>query len=247
VTLRAFDEGRLFGRLHGSLPARVLALHGWGRDGADFDAVLAGLDAVALDLPGFGATPEPSAAWSSKEYAAAVERALPEIGERLVVVGHSFGGRVAVRLAARRPDAIGGLVLTGVPLYRRQGAPRGAGRLYRLARALHRRGLVSEARMERLRRRHGSADYAAASPTMRGVLVAAVNEEYDDALARLRCPVRLVWGADDGAAPVEVARRAAERLGGRAQLEVLEGHGHFVTHSAPAELRRAIDELLAGG
>jgi pimeloyl-ACP methyl ester carboxylesterase len=247
VTLRAFDEGRLFGRVHGSLPARVLALHGWGRTGADFDALLAGLDAVALDLPGFGATPEPVAAWGADDYAAAVERALPEIGERLVVVGHSFGGRVAVRLAARRPDAIAGLLLTGVPLYRRQGAPRGASRVYLLARALHRLGLVGAARMERLRQRYGSADYRTASPRMRGVLVKLVNEEYDDALAELRCPVRLVWGADDDAAPVEVARRAAERLGERARLEVLDGHGHFVTRSAPAELRRAIDELLANG
>ena len=247
MTLRAFDEGRLFGRVHGSLPARALALHGWGRSGADFDAILAGLDAVALDLPGFGVSPEPPAAWSSDDYAAAVERALPEIGSRPVVVGHSFGGRVAVRLAARRPDAVAGLVLTGVPLYRRSNAARGASPIYRLYRVLHRLGLVGDARMERLRRRYGSADYRATSPTMRGVLVQAVNEEYDDALAELRCPVRLVWGADDEAAPADVARRAAERLGERAELTVLEGHGHFVTRSAPAELRRAIEELLAGG
>jgi pimeloyl-ACP methyl ester carboxylesterase len=247
MTLRAFDGGALFGRLHGSLPARVLALHGWGRSGADFDAALAGLDAVALDLPGFGATPEPVAAWGSAEYAAAVERALPEIGPRVVVVGHSFGGRVAVQLAAAAPELVAGLVLTGVPLYRRQGSGRSVSPVYRLVRALHGLGLVGDARMERLRQRYGSADYRAASPMMRAVLVRAVNEEYGEVLGRIRCPVRLVWGASDDAAPTEVAQRAAERLAERGHLTVLDGQGHFVPRTAPAELRTAIEELLANG
>jgi pimeloyl-ACP methyl ester carboxylesterase len=244
MTLRAFDGGHLFGRVHGRLPARVLALHGWGRNSGDFDEILAGLDAVALDLPGFGASPEPPESWGSLEYAASLERVLPELGGPLVLLGHSFGGRVALQLAARRADIVQGLVLTGVPLYR---LTRGrTSPLYRAARALNRAGLVGDARLERMRRRYGSADYRAASPTLRGVLVRVVNETYDEALDAVRCPVRLVWGADDEPAPAEAARRAAERLGERGQLHVLEGHGHFVTRTAPDALRRALDELLAG-
>ncbi|HVM29595.1 MAG TPA: alpha/beta hydrolase [Candidatus Limnocylindrales bacterium] len=243
MSLRAFDGGRLFGRLHGRLPARVLALHGWARSGADFDAVLEGLDAVALDLPGFGATPEPPDAWGSARYAAAVARALPEIGERLVVIGHSFGGRVALHLAAADPERVTGLVLTGVPLYRRVGGRTSP--LYRVGRALHRVGVLGEGHMERLRQRYGSADYRAASQTMRGVLVKVVNESYDEQLAAVRCPVRLVWGADDEPAPAESARRAAQALGEQAGLRVLPGHGHFLVRSAPGELRAAIDGLLA--
>jgi pimeloyl-ACP methyl ester carboxylesterase len=244
VSLRAFDQGRLFGRLHGRLPARVLALHGWGRSGVDFDPLLHGLDAVALDLPGFGATPEPPEPWSSARYAEAVAGALPEIGERLVVIGHSFGGRVALHLAARRPDAVAGLVLTGVPIYRLSSGRTSP--LYRAARALNRAGMLGEGTMERLRRRYGSADYRAASQTMRGVLVNVVNESYDEQLAAIRCPVRLVWGADDEPAPAEVARMAARALGGRAELRILPGHGHFLLRSSPTELRAAIDELLEG-
>jgi pimeloyl-ACP methyl ester carboxylesterase len=243
VTLRAFADGHLFGRLHGQLPARVLALHGWARSGADFDAVLDGLDAVALDLPGFGATPEPPEPWTSARYAEAVAGALPEIGRPLVVIGHSFGGRVALHLAARWPDLVAGLVLTGVPIYRLAGGRTSP--LYRLARALNRAGVLGEDRMERLRRRYGSADYRAASPTMRGVLVNVVHERYDDQLAAVRCPVRLVWGADDEPAPAEVARMAAQVLGERAELRILPGHGHFLVRSAPADLRASIEELLA--
>src|SRR5437764_447469 len=79
---------------------------------ADFDRTLQGVDAVALDLPGFGATPPPASAWGSADYATAVADA---IDEPMVILGHSLGGRVAAYLAALRPDLVRALVLTGAP------------------------------------------------------------------------------------------------------------------------------------
>ena len=53
---------------------------------------------------------------------------------------------------------------------------------------------------------------------MRDVLVIAVNEHYEDVLPRVTCPVELVWGDDDTAAPLTVAERALSsvRRGGGA-------------------------------
>jgi pimeloyl-ACP methyl ester carboxylesterase len=116
------------------------------------------------------------------------------------VLGHSFGGRVAVCLAARRPELVSGLVLTGVPLLRLAATPRPA-LTYRLARAANRAGLLSDKRMDKLRDSRGSADYRAATGMMRDILVKSVNETYDTELRAIRCPVRLVWGERDTAAP----------------------------------------------
>jgi pimeloyl-ACP methyl ester carboxylesterase len=245
--LKAFAGGRLFGTVHGAPPPRVVALHGWGRTHRDFDAVLAGLDAVALDLPGFGSSPLPDGVWGGGEYAAAVAGALGDGWEPVVVVGHSFGGRAALHLAASRPDRVRALVLAGVPLVRPPGSvPRRPPLEYRLVRALHRRGLVGEARMERLRQRYGSADYRAAEGTMRDVHVKAVNETYEEELRALRCPVELVWGADDADVPVSVAEAAAALVpDGRATLTVLPGVGHLVPTAAPHALRAALDRALA--
>jgi pimeloyl-ACP methyl ester carboxylesterase len=244
--LKAFDSGRLFGSLHrADGGVRVLALHGWRRTSADFDNVLAGLGALALDLPGFGASPEPPTGWGTEDYAKAVEAVLPELDLPVVVLGHSFGGRVAVRLAASRPDAVRALVLTGVPLLRvGGGAARKPALSYRMARALHRRGvLVSDARMEAYRRKHGSADYRAATGVMRDVFVRVVNESYEDDLARLACPVDLVWGDDDAEAPLAVAE-AAVRLMGEGTVEVLPGAGHLTPLTAPDALRAAVERHL---
>lgn len=243
--LQAFANGRLFGASFGSGRPAVLALHGWGRSSADFAATLDGLDAVALDLPGFGASPPPPEAWGAAEYAAAVAPVLDELATPAVVVGHSFGGRVAVHLAAAHPDRVGGLVLTGVPLVRRPGAPRRRPALaFRVGRALHRRGVLSEARMEALRQRYGSADYRAATGVMRAVHVRAVNETYDDVLPRVRCPVELVWGEDDADVPLAVAEAAA-RLLPDATLATVPGTGHHTPLTAPGALREAIARRLA--
>ncbi|HZN14914.1 MAG TPA: alpha/beta hydrolase [Acidimicrobiales bacterium] len=235
--LRAFAGGRLFGEQYGAGTPWALALHGWRRTHADFDGALRGLDAVALDLPGFGATPPPPTPWGSPDYAAAVAET---ISEPTVVVGHSLGGRIAVHLAASRPDLVRALVLTGAPLLRR-GAAAGAPSLrFRIGRALHRRRLFSDARMEALRQRYGSEDYRLAEGVMRDVLVRLLGETYDDALAAITCPVELVWGDDDTAAPLSVANELAARLP-KATLTVCAGAGHLTPLTVPDELRAAIE------
>lgn len=246
--LRTFAGGRLFGARTGDGPPAVLALHGWGRTHRDFDAVLQppdapALDAVALDLPGFGTTPAPETPWGSADYADCVTEVVGEMAAPVVVLGHSFGGRVAVQLAARRPDLVRALVLAGVPLLRSGPQVRPAHR-FRLVRALHRAGLVSDARVEAARRRHGSADYAAAQGVMRGVHVRAVGETYGDLLDAIACPVSLVWGDDDTAAPLAVAQAAVARLRD-AELIVCPGAGHLVPLTAPAVLREVLDRWLA--
>ncbi len=252
--LRLLAGGTLFGEATGTAPATVLALHGWGRSHQDFRAVLGPtdpcgpddgrpLDAVAPDLPGFGATPPPPEPWGSAEYAACVTDLLGAMAGPAVVVGHSFGGRVAVQLAATSPGSVRALVLTGAPLIRPPGSRRRPPAPYRALRTLHRLGLVGERRMEAARQRYGSPDYRAAHGVMRQVLVRTLAETYDDQLAAIACPVHLVWGDDDAEVPLVVAERLAERLAG-ATLTVCPGAGHLTPLTAPRQLRRAVLDSL---
>lgn len=252
--LRTFAGGRLFGSLTGEATPRVLALHGWGRTHHDFDAVLrpsgdtSTLDAIALDLPGFGATPPPPEPWGSMQYAQSVAPVLDEMQQPVVVLAHSFGGRLAVHLAALRSEQVGALVLTGVPLLR-LGAPRQPARAYRLVRSLHRLGLIGDDRMERARQRYGSADYRAAQGIMRQVHGRQVAETYEHQLDAIACPVTMVWADDDATVPLAVAKAALTRLrdgkvGERAELVVCPGAGHLLPLTAPDALRRAVERHL---
>ncbi len=243
--LRAVAGGALLARFFGDQPPEILALHGWGRDGSDFGEVLKGTAAVAPDLPGFGHSPPPEGVWGADDYARCLEPVLAEVTLPAVVIGHSFGGRVAVCLAARRPDLVRGLILTGAPLVR-TAPPASPHLVYRLVRWGHRRGMVADSLLERLRDKFGSRDYRAAQGVMRQVLVKVVNESYEQQLAQLSIPVELIWGADDQQVPVERARVAFEQLnatGCRVDLQVLSEEGHNLPLSRPEVLREAIARM----
>jgi pimeloyl-ACP methyl ester carboxylesterase len=255
MALSTFADGRLWGARYGDGRPWVVALHGWGRDHSDFDAVLTGLDGVALDLPGFGVAPEPPAPWSTEEYARFVGPLLDEMSDGpIVVIGHSFGARVAVHLAARdreehaRAARVGVLVLTGAPLAPLPGkAPSRPALAYRVGRLLHQAGALSDRRMEDLRRRHGSEDYRRASQTMRGVLVKAVGETSGAAyMPLLRTwasaggAVELVWGELDRVASLAgVQAGLAELPGAPAPATVVPGAGHLITAASAEQLRAA--------
>jgi pimeloyl-ACP methyl ester carboxylesterase len=242
MALKAFCDGTVFGERLGDGVPGILALHGWGRSRADFAAALGGLDAIALDLPGFGASPPPAESGGARAYAASLSPVLSEMRSPVTLVGHSFGGRVAVCMAATHGDRIGGLVLVGTPLLRispRRAVPW----RFRLVRALRRAGIVSEQRLDRARNRFGSADYRAADGIMRSVLVETVGESYEAELAALSCPVRLLWGEDDTEVSVAVARSAAAMLEERGidvNLEVVPGAGHQLPTTDPDVLRSAL-------
>ncbi len=212
--LKSFVEGAIFGERFGDGPLRVLALHGWGRDRRDYNEVLTGLDAAAIDLPGFGASPEPSDPMGAAGYARLIAPVLDEFEmvRPFWLATHSEVGYPSTWLRCGRtgsePWSWWECLCSGAPWA--TGAlrpfPIGSSGLF------ERIGLVGDERMERARQRYGSADYRAARGVMREVLVTAVHETYEAQLEEIVQPVHLVWGADDPDVPVEIANRAMHHL-----------------------------------
>ena len=247
--LRAYGDGNLFGETYGEGPVRVVWLHGWARRGQDFSAAASELaqsaiSSVALDLPGFGASPLPLVTGGARTYAELVAPALREISDQpLVLVGHSLGGRIASVVAANHPELVKGLVLCGAPLVgRAHAAPPWS---YRALRWMHAHSFVGDERMEAARQRFGSIDYRNASGALRAVLVAMVNESYEDELVRVVAPVSFLWGARDEVVPLDIARRAMALLAGAHSLRVVEGVGHLLPTEAPHELVASVREAVA--
>ena len=235
--ITALADGRLLAEKTGATPPAVVALPGWMRSATDFSTIVDGLDAVSIHFPGFGTTPEPSTVWGSEDYAEDVAAAISGFGP-VILVAHSFGGRVAVRLAAKYPQYVKGIVLTGVPLMRLGSAPTPP-LSFRIARTLAKKGLLPKSVLEKQRQKRGSADYLAAQGVMRDILVRVVNETYDDDLARITVPVRMVWGQNDTAAPAD-AGLAASQLIHRATFRQIDGAGHLLD----GDLRAAVREEL---
>jgi len=95
----------------------VMLLHGWTCDSHDWSWQLPALESryrvVAADLRGHGRSEVmPPGAYTPAAYVADIEALISTgyPGQRFVVVGHSMGGQIAARLAARRPDLVEAVV-----------------------------------------------------------------------------------------------------------------------------------------
>ncbi len=121
----------------------VVLLHGIGRDSQTWQNLITELRTepvrtVAFDLLGFGNSPKPEwIDYSADDHAKAVIRSVERLKPDgpVILVGHSMGCLVAVRMAATRPDLVCHLVLYEMPLYK--GLPNK--RYYRLRLNLYQR------------------------------------------------------------------------------------------------------------
>ena len=231
----------------------VLLLHGWGANAAAmrpiFDALRPDHAVYALDFPGFGQSPLPPAAWGVGEYAALAIAFLDSLGvSKADVVGHSFGGRVGIKLAAKWPDRVERLVLVdsaGVPPTATPGraalrAGLRAGRAILSAPGL---GTLKEKAEAMARDRLGSTDYRSAGP-LRETFVKVVAEDLRPYLPEIKAPTLLVWGENDQDTPLADAK-AMESSIPDAGLVVLKGAGHFSYLDRPADFARIVRNFLA--
>lgn len=239
--LKAFLDGRLFGEQDGDGDPHVLAMHGWARDRRDFDGVLDEFGGIRLDLPGFGSTPAPETPPTPEYVAELVAPLVESLAAPRVVIGHSYGGRVALHLAAAGVG-IDHLVLVGTPVLRAASNSRPA-LSYRLLRKARAAGLIPEATLDKARQKYGSADYRQAAGVMREALVTAVNEDYRAMLSSITCRVSLITGEHDTAAPPSSQFEAAQILP-RATVTVLEGAGHLVEQPHKSAVRAVLTSVL---
>jgi pimeloyl-ACP methyl ester carboxylesterase len=227
--------------------------HGWNHSSSALLPMATSLAHFAfsslIDFPGFGRSPMPPEVWGTADYADAVAgwlNGLPP--RRRIWVGHSFGCRVGIQLAARHPGLLSGMVLMAAA-----GLPRKRTFMERLG-LFWRRSVFQIAKLvapegparNRLRARFGSADYQAAA-AMRPILVRVVNENLASTAAKVECPVLLIYGANDRDTPPEMGRRF-QSLIPRAELVILDGFDHLGLldegrHQAVYQIQRFLKSL----
>lgn len=233
----------------------VLFLHGWGTDFLSFKPFLEALApyyrVCAVDLPGFGQSDEPPAAWAVDDYGDFVLNFMTCLGiRRVILIGHSFGGRITIKLAARRdlPVTITKIVLINSAGIRPKKTIRQRVRLlfYQGVKGIISIGGIKKrfpGLREAWRRKHGSPDYLAATPRMRECLIRVINEDLTPSLGSIPCPALLLWGAEDEETPLADGK-LMERLIPDAGLVTLEKAGHYSFLDEPYVFSRVLDSFL---
>jgi len=260
----------------------LLLLHGFSNEAHIWDDLAPALAphyrVLALDLRGHGESDhDPEARYDYEHHVADLESVVAALGaERVVLVGHSLGGRVCMLYAGRHPDRMAGLVVVdSAPELDRRGTLRIAldvraerdpsfASESEFERALAR--AYPAARPEALRRmaHHGlrrrddgrfvpkmdatfrSAAGRSPSAEERAEREKRLTAELWGALERTRCPVLVVRGAASDVMPAEVADRMVEDVLARGHLAVIPQAGHSVMTDNPEDFRDAVCAFALG-
>ena len=229
----------------------MILMHGWGCDRSAlklFERVGIEHNTVYnIDLPGFGRSDEPPTPWGVEEYTQMLEQFTSDLGlEKPILLGHSFGGRIAILYASRNPverlvlvDAAGVKPRRSLSYYFKVYS-------YKLAKNLFPK-IVGRERasriVEEMRSKRGSYDYNNCSPMMRQVMVKVVNSDLRHVMKRIKAPTLLLWGENDTATPMRDARVMLRRIP-NAGLVSFPGAGHFSFIDKPYQSLAAVRRFI---
>lgn len=221
--------GKLSYKLGGEGEKTIVMLHGWGMSSKSFELVEQEFKTKAkclvVDFYGFGNSDMPPNYFDTYEYAYQLFLLLSQLGcNKIVLIGHSFGGRVAIILSSVFNLDICGLVLTASAGLNRFSVLREARVLkYKILKKLSQRGLVKKENLKK----YGSSDYKKLDNDMKSVFRNVVRQDLSHLLVKICVPTRLYWARDDKETPFWICKKLHKFIK-YSQIKVCKNGGHFV-------------------
>lgn len=218
----------------------LVLMHGYG---ASKECFLRQIDyfsefyrVTAFDFPGFGQSHKLLRPYSVGDYAEETFGLLNGLKiYRPLVIAHSFGARVAVKMAGKRDCFKALLLVGGAGIVDRRGAPYYARVIsYKIAKRI----FPSFAE-----KNFGSGEYRVLSPIMKESYKKIVNEDLRSSAKNIKCPVLLVYGENDGATPVRYGKIYNSVIA-RSSLYVMAGCGHFAFLDDEFSFNSAAEEFF---
>ena len=219
----------------------VIFLHGWGAGKNSFLWLKDYLTNAKLhfaSLDGFDGTPPPKDV-TIADYAKRLRQYID--GNHLqsvFLVGHSFGGRIAIEYCAYYH--VDGLILVDSAGIKPKFSFKKSWAVlkYKMTKRLIKIGLIKKQALGKF----GSSDYKNASDEMKKVFLSAVNYDQTKLLSKIRVSTLIVWGNEDKETPMYMAKKLNKKIK-NSELVVLDG-GHFSFLNEPYRFYKVIDYFI---
>jgi len=225
----------------------LVFLHGWGATAKIFNTVFYYLkdefNIRYFDLPGFGNTPIEKV-MTLKDYAEFVYKFLKKNNiKEPIIIGHSFGGAIAVKLSLLHPKSISKLILVSASAVRQ---PRRKMLLLKKLADVLKPLLPKKLRKFILKiLRLDKTDYAQIdSQKLKETFKKIINEDLSPYLSSVKIPTLVIWGEKDIVTPLKEGEIIAKSIP-NAKLSVIKNAGHFRFLEKPEEFIKLIKEFIA--
>jgi len=240
-------------KIAGQGPA-ILILHGWGGSSDSWiqvQEILAreGFKIIVPDFPGFGKSKTPFEPWGVKEYGNFVLN-LTKILElqNFFLLGHSFGGRVAIKFSILYPEKIKSLILCdSAGIKQKWGI--GEKLIFQISKIGN--AIFTPTPLRRFKDKAKNLfyiflrhrDYARADGTMRETIKKVLTEDLLKDLPQIKIRTLIIWGESDKLVPVKYAHIFKEKIE-NSELKILPKIGHSPHLEVPEKLTEIIINFL---
>ena len=225
MAYKILDDDLTFANVNSENP-KVCFLHGWGTNGKDFNKIESHFDSITIDIPGFGKSKPFTQSFSPKSYAEYLIKLIPDSVD--IIVGHSFGGRIAVHLSQMQNYKK--IVIIASPLIRKNKSNKRFS-VFKLYKFMNKLNIISDQRLDELKNKYGSEDYRKANKVLKDTLVMAVNDDLTEILPNISTKVELIYGQDDLVVPVNVGVDSSSIIPD-SELTIIPNEGHNMLRSS---------------
>lgn len=227
----------------------LIFLHGWRSNKEVWFQIVnqisrsANYQIYTIDLPGFGASPVPKADWGVGDYANLVAEFITKLDlKNVIIVGHSFGGRVGIKLTSVRADLVKRLILVDAAGFVMHSNKKSAmGLAAKIVRPLFKPKFMQGLR-KKIYKQIGAEDYIA-TPSLQKIFVKTVNEDLTENMKRILQPTLIIWGENDFDVSVESGKKMSALIP-NSKFIILPQSGHFSFLDKPEEFVKNLNEFI---
>ena len=214
----------------------ILLFHGWGGNSNSLYPIGNNLKdkykVIYIDFPGFGKSDIPKFSFNGEDYKRIVLNFIDSLNiKNYTIIGHSFGGRVGIRVAAERKDDIRGLILidsAGIrdPKTIKQKLSEKTFKFFKKLTLKLLKGKNKEKVLSFFQNIFGSKDYKNVNGVMRETLVKVVNEDLLPILKNIDVKTLIIWGELDKELPLRHGFIINENIK-NSKLVIIKNGSHF--------------------
>ena len=227
-----------------------IILHGWG-SGSDRWVLEAeiiakqGYQVIVPDLPGFAESSKLNRPWTVNDYVKWLEDFTAELKiQDFNLLGYSFGGAVAAKMAVKYPQRVQKLFLVASAVIRKKTAQKSASagfsKFVKLFKFLPYYALFRKAVYKFIIRK---SDYVYTEGIMKQTYLNAIEDDVSYKLSFIKTPTVIIWGDKDEAVPVEDAYLINKKIR-NSKLVIVEGADHLIHKKLPEVLAEKIIENI---
>jgi pimeloyl-ACP methyl ester carboxylesterase len=212
---------------------KILILHGWTYSLAKWDALILllrqnGFDTKILEIPGL--TLKNDEIWDLEKYSEWLDKKIG--GSKVILIGHSNGGRIASYYTSLHPEKVSRLVLIDTAgIYHKDIFIQTKRFVFEFAAKLGKKITHSETMKRLLYKLARESDYNKATPNMRKSMLNLIKQDLAESFKKIIVKTIIIWGIDDKVTPIGDARLIHGFIKD-SKLEIVKGarHSPFFTH-----------------